>query len=338
MESQAKETTTVPGAPNIPGLTFRHFSGDEDYPAMLEVNNNSKIADDLAHDLHTIDTLRHVYSTTHNHDPHKDTLIAEVAGKMVAFNRVFWERELSGPRIYYHFGFVRPEWRNKGLGAAMIHWAEDHARAIDASLGEESTSLLCTEVHSTMIGLENLLKSDGYSPVRFSYHMETPDLDHIPDMPMPAGLEVRPALPEHYHTIWQASAEAFQDEWGASEFSDTDYEDWISDARNEPQLWMVAWDNDQVAGSILNFINHAYNERTGRKIGYTESISVRRPWRKRGLAGALLSRSMNMFKDMGMTQTALGVDTENPSGALRVYEKMGYKPISHSTNYRKPLR
>jgi ribosomal protein S18 acetylase RimI-like enzyme len=99
---------------------------------------------------------------------------------------------------------------------------------------------------------------------------------------------------------------------------------------------MVAWDGDQVAGSILNFINYAYNERTGRKVGYTESISVRRPWRKRGLASALLSKSMNMFKDMGITQTALGVDTENPSGALRVYERMGYKPVAKSTNYRKP--
>ena len=304
---------------------------------MLEVNNGSKVADDLGHDLHTLDTIRYVYGSTHNHDPHKDVLIAEVAGKMVAYNRVYWERELDGPRTYEHHGFVLPEWRGKGIGRAMIRWAEDRAREIEATLSDEATSYVGSSVYASMAGLENLLITEGYEPIRYGYHMETPDLDHIPDVPMPEGLEVRPAQPEHYRAIWDASTEAFQDEWGAVETRDEDFDIWIADARNEPHLWMVAWDGDQVAGSILNVINHAYNEHTGRKLGYTESISVRRPWRKRGLASALIARSMKMFKDMGMTQTALGVDTENPSGALRVYERMGYKAISKSTTYRKPL-
>src|SRR5437867_1257723 len=95
--TRTADNISVPGAPAIPGLSFRHFRGEEDYPAMLEVNNGSKIADDLGHDLHTLDTIRHVYGTTRNHNPFKDVLIAEVDGRMVAFNRVFWEREIEGP-------------------------------------------------------------------------------------------------------------------------------------------------------------------------------------------------------------------------------------------------
>jgi ribosomal protein S18 acetylase RimI-like enzyme len=189
-----------------------------------------------------------------------------------------------------------------------------------------------------MKGLENLLKDEGYEPVRYEFHMQTPDLDHIPPALMPEGLEVRPAKPEHYKAVWEGSVEAFRDHWGATEQEAEDFESWISHPMNQPDLWVVAWDGDQVAGSILNYVNHEYNTRAGRKVGYTEAITVRRPWRKRGLARALLARSMKMHKDLGMTQTALGVDTQNPSGALRLYESMGYQVISQSTTYRKQLQ
>lgn len=337
MDDNTTKTVEVPGAPDIPGLRFRHFTGDEDYPAMLEVNNGSKIADNLGHDLHTLDSLRYVYGTTHNHDPRKDVLIAEVDGRMVAYNRVYWEREVSGQRTYWHYGFVLPEWRGMGLGSAMMQWAEEHARRIEATQQESAEAYVSTSTEDGMGGLENLLAGGGYEPVRYGYHMETPDLDNIPDAPMPEGLEVRPAEPDHYRAIWKATAEAFQDEWGASELSDDDFELWLRDERNEPRLWMVAWDGDEVAGSVLNFINHDFNARTGRKLGYTENISVRRPWRKRGLAAALIALSMKMFREMGYTQTALGVDTENPSGALRLYERMGYRPVAKTTTYRKVL-
>jgi mycothiol synthase len=334
---KTEEFIQVAGAPDIAGLRFRNFRGDEDYPAMLEVNNSSKVADDMGHDLHTLDTLRYVYGTTPNHDPLRDVLIAEVQGKMVAFSRVFWYAEIEGRRVYTHYGFVVPEWRGKGLGRRMMQWVEDRAREIDATQSEQLPALVATSVYSSQPGIENLLRQSNYEPVRYEFHMQTEDLEHIPDAPMPDGLEVRPALPEHYYAIWHASAEAFQDHWGATPIDEHEFEDMMKDPRNDPSLWMVAWDGDQVAGSILNFINHDFNERTGRKLGYTESISVRRPWRRKGLARALLARSMEMFKNNGFTQTALGVDTQNPSGALQLYESMGYKVISQSTVFHKPL-
>ena len=185
-----------------------------------------------------------------------------------------------------------------------------------------------------MIGLLHTL---GYTPVRYWFRMETPDLDHIPDMPLPPGLAIRPAQPEHYHPIWEAMIEAVRDHWGASESEAQDFDGWRTNPFFQPDLWVVAWDGDQVAGSILNYIDPEYNETTGRKIGYTEYITVRRPWRRRGLARAMLARSMAVHKAQGMTQTALGVDTDNPSGALALYQRMGYQVTGQETTYRKPL-
>ncbi|HET9495546.1 MAG TPA: GNAT family N-acetyltransferase [Chloroflexia bacterium] len=337
----AEATTTgevhVQGAPVIPGLVFRHFRGDEDYPAILEVNNGSKTADGMEHDLHTLETIKHTYSTTPNHDPAKDMLIAEVGGTMVGFTRVFWERELDGTTNFWHFGFVLPEWRGKGLGRAMLGWVEHRAREIAGTLEGGGDMYLSTSPYSTQPGLENLLVEMSYEAVRYEFYMETPDLDHIPDVPMPEGLEIRPVKPEDYRKVWEASQEAFQDHWGAVEVEDGDFERTMSDPMNDPNLWVVAWDGDKVAGSILNFINPAYNERTGRKLGYTESISVRRPWRRRGLARAMLAHSMRLHKNLGMTQTGLGVDTQNPSGALDLYLSMGYREVMKSTTYKKKL-
>jgi mycothiol synthase len=329
---------TLEDAPAIEGLTFRYFQGEEDFPAILAVNHASKVADKLEHDLHTLETIKHVYSATPYHDPRTDMLLAEVHSKLLGFTRVFWQREIDGPRNYWHFTFILPEWRGRGLERALIRWAEGRAREMEAGHAEGSASAyVATEIYSNQEGLESLLQAERYEPVRYAFHMETPDLDHIPDAPMPEGLEVRPATPEHYRAIWEASVEAFRDHWGATELDEGYFDRWIKSPQVQPELWVVAWDGDQVAGSILNYVNHRYNAQTGRKLGYTEIISVCRPWRRKGLARALLARSMQMHKERGMTQTGLGVDTQNLTGALRLYESMGYEVKGRTTTYRKPL-
>jgi ribosomal protein S18 acetylase RimI-like enzyme len=88
---------------------------------------------------------------------------------------------------------------------------------------------------------------------------------------------------------------------------------------------------------IHNFIDHKENKEYRRKRGYTEGICTRRPWRKLGLARSLLVQSMQMFKEMGMTETALSVDSENLSGAFRLYEGVGYCKAKQQIYYRKPM-
>jgi mycothiol synthase len=337
MNSEDTGYVELKDAPLIQGLGFRYFRGDEDYPAILAVNSGSKIADGMGHDLHTLESITHTYNSSHNHDPRRDMIIAEIDGNAVGYSRVFYEHELEGADLYWHFGFMLPEWRGQGIGKAMIHWAEMHARELDRERGGTGTIYASTQVDAGEVGLENLLRDIGYEPVRYQFYMETPNLDDIPDVPMPEGLEIRPAKPEHYRAIWEASVEAFRDHWGATETGEEDFDNLMNHPHTQPDLWVVAWEGDQVAGSIMNFIRQDYNEQVGRKLGYTENISVRRAWRRQGLARAMLAHSMKMHRDLGMLQTALGVDTQNPTGALQLYESMGYEVVAKSTAYRKRL-
>ena len=190
------------------------------------------------------------------------------------------------------------------------------------------------------VGLATLLTQEGYQPVRYFYQMVRPSLDDIPDFPLPAGIEVRPALPEHYRAIWNAGVEAFQDHWGFAPPADEDYQGWLGNKTLfQPHLWQVAWDvaTDQIAGQVRTFIDAAQNEKYQRQRGWTEDISVRRPWRRRGLARALIVRSLRVQKEQGMTESALGADSENLSGATRVYEDCGFRVVKRNTAYRKPL-
>jgi ribosomal protein S18 acetylase RimI-like enzyme len=85
----------------------------------------------------------------------------------------------------------------------------------------------------------------------------------------------------------------------------------------------------------MSWIWRAENETLGVRRGWLERISVRRPWRKRGLATALIVSALEGLRDRGMTDAMLGVDAENVTGALGLYEKLGFRVKDRSTNYRK---
>jgi ribosomal protein S18 acetylase RimI-like enzyme len=150
-------------------------------------------------------------------------------------------------------------------------------------------------------------------------------------------LEVRPVKPEEYRQVFDAMDEAFRDHWGYYPATEAAYKWWQQSDSFQPDLWKVAWDGDQVAGMVLNFIDDNENQMYKRKRGYTENISVRRPWRRRGLARALLTQSLYLLKEKGMQEACLGVDTQNPNGALQLYESVGFRSVKRYTTYRKKI-
>jgi len=323
-------------APQIPGLFFRRFQGESDYPHILALINAAKTADELERS-DTLEDIAHYYSHLHNCDPYEDMLFAQVNEEVIAYSRMEWNLNSKGEWLGFHLNFMRPEWRRKGIGRAMLRANEHRLRQIAAAMlkkGEiQGSTPLIFEVFSGdgEAGKAALLEAEGYEPVRYSYSMVRSLSDPIEVSPMPEGLEIRPVRPEQYRQVWDADQEAFQDHWNYMPAPEEEYQRWLNESIFNPSLWRVAWDGDEVAGMVLNFLNEQENEEYQRKRGYTEGISVRRPWRRRGLARALLTRSLLMFKEMGMDEAALGVDTQNLSGALRLYESVGFRPAKRHT-------
>jgi mycothiol synthase len=326
----------LPDAPPISGLTFRGFQGESDYPSMAEIIDRCKKADHIER-VETAEDVARNYRHLVNSDPYRDMLFAEVNDDVIAYQRVYWRTELDGTRIYALFGFLVPEWRHRGIGRAMFHHAERRLIEIAKDHPNNVSRFFEAECADTETMREKMVIQEGYKPVRHFFNMVRPDLENIPEITLADGVEIRPVLPEHYQKIRNASMEAFEDEWGFSPEEEPTVEQWLEDPIFDPTLWRVAWEGDQVVGMVLSFINKSENQEYNRLRGWTENICVRRPWRKRGIAKALIAASLHAIQERGMKEAALGVDTENLSGALRLYESMGYQVIKRFTLYRKPL-
>jgi ribosomal protein S18 acetylase RimI-like enzyme len=265
-------------------------------------------------------------------------IFAEVRGEMVGYGRGSWYCEPCGTTLHQLTGHVAPVWRRRGIGRAILRWTEARQREVAREQAQTGPHLFQVEALDSEQGMAELLLGEGYEVVRHWYQMTRPLDGGIPDAQLPDGLEVRSVTPDQYRQIWEADVEAFRDHWGFAEPTVGAYEEWLEDpVMMMAELWQIAWEGDQVAGQVRSFINHKENADLGRLRGYTECISVRRPWRRRGLARALILSSLRILKEQGMTEAALGVDTENISGALRLYERCGFRPAFSGAVYRKPF-
>ena len=324
--------------PAIPGLRFRHYRGEADLPGMLAVYAAAHEANGIE-EVTTLDQLALNYATLVNCDPALDIVIAEVADEIVAYARVFWMDLVEGGRSYENFGFVHPAWRRRGIGSALHRHNESRIRTIAADHRGVDPKWLSSEGTDADAGNTALLLADGYEPARWFYDMVATALDPIVAPAMPDGIELRPVTRDQYRRLWDAQAEAFRDHWGESEWTDADWVRFDADPDNaDPTLWRVGWDGDEVAGVIVTNVPAEENERYGRKRVYVAGVSVRRGWRRRGLARALLASSLVGAREAGYTSASLGVDTNSPTGATDLYRSLGFEPERTFTTYRKGLR
>jgi mycothiol synthase len=325
------------GAAPIPGLVFRGYRGRDDHTGMLRVWNAAHEGD-RTDEVNTLKQFDLQYATLVNCDPTRDLVIAEVDDEIVAYARVFWNDLVEGGRAYECFGFVDPTWRHRGIGSAMLRHNEERLREIAADHPGVEPKWFASQSVDSDPGNRALLANAGYQPVRYFYEMVQGSLETVPEVAMPAGLEVRPAAREQYPQIWEAMREAFRDHWGEAEWSDADWRRFDAEPDNaDPALWRVGWDGEEVAGAVLTTIQAEENERYSRARVYVASVSVRRAWRRRGLARALLAASLRAAHKSGFTSASLGVDADSPTGATALYESLGFVPERSSTSYRKPL-
>jgi mycothiol synthase len=334
--TETQENLEITGAPPIPGLRFRYFQGESDYPKILDVFNACREVDEIEYAM-TIEGIAHNYEHLERCNPFTDMIFAEVDGQPIAYSRVGWFLEGSGDYIYYALGWIKPEWRRKGLGTAILKHNERHIRKIATEHPAEAQKYFQNDHEGQQVGVAALLKANGYQEVRWGYRMTRPTGDPLPEAPLPPGMKVRPVTEADIRPIWEAAHEAFSESWGFAPATEEGYQRWISGLYFDPSLWKVAWDGKQVAGMVLNFVDTDYNREYGIQRGWTDPICVRKPWRRRGLARALLVQSIEMFRQMCFDETALGVDTQNPNHALDLYAGVGYKMIREGITYRKPL-
>jgi len=329
-------TVELRDLPAIAGLRLRRLRRPADDAVIADLVNAGNVADGIPHRLGA-DQVRNWLDNPSRLDLEQDLLIAEVDGTAVAYAEGGWEQDNDGGRDYAVWGQVHPDWRRRGLGTALLRWVEERQRVVAATHPAGIERRLESWAHEKELGRIALLEANGYQVARYDYEMERPNLDDIPGLPLPDGIELRPAREEHLRGIWETEVEVFRDHWGSVDDTEASFQRKRDDPRRDMSLWVVAWDGDQIAGQVLNRIDRETNEKLGLKRGWVNSVGVRRAWRRRGLGRALVAESLRVLRQRGMTTAGLGVDAENGTGALGIYEAVGFSVAATERVYRKPL-
>ncbi|MFH1579023.1 MAG: GNAT family N-acetyltransferase [Thermoplasmatota archaeon] len=306
---------------------------------MAKIANASWLADKMVYGTAPED-ISQDYAPASNFDPAKDCFIADVNGLMVGFSSVFWYRNVKNERLYKHSANLLPEWRSTGLRRVMLRMNERRSMEMAKNHPRDERCLLETWANTSDENhWRTIIEHEGYELSWHLLEMERPNLEDIPELPLPPGVEVKQVRPDQYATVWHAAREAMKDDRSFTEerWSDEEMERFTKAPTWTPHLWQIAWKGDEVVGGVIVFIDEGENIQFKRKRGYTEGIFVSRPWRHQGVARALIARGLKVLRDQGMEQASLDVDADNLSGALRLYGSLGYEPVKQFGFYRKPM-
>lgn len=145
-------------------------------------------------------------------------------------------------------------------------------------------------------------------------------LADVPEPPAwPAGIRVRSFTEEDAPRVHGLLERGYSAGGGAV----PPYREWLetglADAEYDPALWFLA-EADELAGVCLCW--------TG---GWVKDLVVVREWRRRGLGEALLRHAFAAFRARGLPAAELKVHADNPSGARRLYERVGMRTVEITT-------
>lgn len=260
--------------------------------------------------------------------PEEDTLAGrDVDGRVIATAWSGCNRVVTEERRVRLGGAVHPTRRGEGIGDAVLRWELAHGRAWDdATRGEGYGALVMRLFAPTgQTDVRDLATRHGLETERYFFEMSC-RLEGSVTVPALDGIRLVDWDVARSSEVHRAMNEAFRDHWGNVDTTPQMWQEGIDSHGFRPAWTVLAVDErtNRVIGAALNFAWEQDWAAQGYTEGYTDQLGVLRSHRGRGVATALLMESMGRFRASGMDAAGLGVDAANPSGALQLYEKLGY--------------
>jgi mycothiol synthase len=255
-------------------------------------------------------------------------LVVAPDGRVVGYARLWFFARIR----FYSYLLVHPDFRERGIGERLLAQIEERARALLVETGAAGRMVMLHEANEPDVWTARLLERSGFHAIRSHLRMEIA-MDEPPAEPaIPSGLTLRAmVLGQDDRAVWAANNEGFADHWN---FKPIPYETWahwtVESPHFDPTLCFLMMDGDEIAGMAQCALSGA--------IGWVNDLSVRKPWRRRGVALTLLRNAFAEFYRRDLRTVGLGVDAESTTGAPQLYARAGMRPTRRRLIYENVLR
>ncbi len=299
----------------------------KDVESVVELINVCDIAE-KAEPEHTAEDLRADWQLPEVNLESDAWVIVGPEKQLVAYSLLFNRENVR----LYAGTYVHPEHRGQGIRRHLVRLTERRARQQVLEAPPEARVTLYDTISSIDEAAREFLEGEGFTLARHFWRMQI-EMDEVPSKAeLHSEITIRTFVPgQDDYATFEAMEEAFQDHWGYLPWR---FESWqqslIKRDDFDPSLWFLAIEGEEIVGGSLC---HNYpNE------GWVNQLGVRRPWRRKGLGLALLQHSLGEFHRRGQRRVSLGVDSQNTTGATRLYERAGMHIVRQFDSYRKILR
>jgi mycothiol synthase len=310
-----------------------------DDPAWVDLLAAIEEADERG-ETYTAEDLVDEWESVWSH-PATDAQFVWDGTELVAFA---WLKAMPGEREHHRvaiWGGVRPSHRRRGLGSCVFEWSigrgSEIARGFDPSIPTKLDLDAADHQHDLLA----VAGRAGFEPVRTFLELARPTSEPVTPVPAPAGLELVPWSADLDEEARLAHTEAFADHWGSEPRSAEEWAQWFTGHRAfRPDLSVLAVEEatGQVAALVLTAAYPQDWERLPRE-AWINTVGTRRAWRGRGVARWCMADVHRRIAeaDTGFERAILGVDAENPTGALGLYRALGYKDVRSVTSLARAL-
>lgn len=236
-------------------------------------------------------------------------------------------------------GLVHLHHRQKGLGTFLLQWEETAVRQKFADEPADKPRVLSSGCLEEQKDVQALLTATGFQPVRYFFKMERDFSQPLPERTLPKGLRLSNWTPELDASTMDTMNDSFKNHWGFFTIDPEAWKRWFTGKSTfRADLTYLAVDGDTVVGCCLTAVNPENNAQTGIQEAWLEDIGVRYAWQKKGIATALIAAALRACQSAGIEKVSLGVDSENVTNALGLYESLGFKAVRREINLRKTLQ
>jgi mycothiol synthase len=322
----------VADLPALPeGLTARPLQAD-DVAAVAAVLAAAEQVDDTG-EYPDADDLSEWW-TGWGADLSRDGLaVCDPAGLVVGYATVLVSPTFRESFDVFLEGRVRPDHRGRGVGRALLDWQLQRGEAVHAERHPEEPGRLKVGVDEAMSSLEALVRRAGLAAERWYRAMERP----LADLPAPKevpGLELVRFTPDRDDEVRRAHNASFTEHHGSSERDPATWQSFFTGQRAfRPDLSALALEDGAVVGYTLAYVYEADTKATGKRRLHLGQIGVLPRARGRGVATAVIAASLRAGAENGCVAAALDVDSGNVTGALRLYEGLGFTTARTSVSW-----